>query len=85
LVRREAVVGAGSPRESALIGGEEFGEVLRFNYAKINSKDPVRCVPEVVRGGCTVMGLTSGTPIQGARSQRRNRRASSVTCAIIAA
>lgn len=40
-----------SPKERGLIGREDFGEVLRFNFEKINSEDRNRCVPAGAGGG----------------------------------
>ena len=49
---RERRVGTGwwRPKESGLIAYEEFGDLLRFNFAKISSEECVLCVPAVVRG-----------------------------------
>jgi hypothetical protein len=66
-VKRRAVrVETGSPEESGLIGREDFGEVLRFNCAKINSKERGPHVAAVAPERFTAMGLMSATPIQKA-------------------
>jgi len=68
-----------------LIAREDFGNALPFNFAKINSTDFVRCVPALVRGGCTVMEPTNATPIQQAPRNRRKKRVSSAIAVVLAA
>jgi hypothetical protein len=49
-----------------LIVREDFGEVLRFKFAKINSKESGPHVTAVAPERSTAMGLTSATPIRKA-------------------
>ena len=58
LVERQVAVALWSPKQSGLIGREDCGEVLRFNYAKISSEECVRCVPAVVRGPSTAISAS---------------------------
>jgi hypothetical protein len=55
-----------------LISREGSGELGRYKYAKINSKDFVRCVPAVVRGGCTAMAVIVGMKVRRRLSKRRS-------------
>ena len=59
-----------SPEKSGLIDREEFGDPPRSNFAKISSKDFVRCVPAVIRGPSTAMDVTSDMLIQKGASKR---------------
>ena len=61
--RRAVGVETGSPEESGLISLEDSGEVLRFNFAKINSKESGPHVGAVAQERSTAMELTSATPI----------------------
>jgi hypothetical protein len=80
-VRRRAVrVGARSPEKSGLIAPEEFADAPRSNFAKISSKDFVRCVPAVVRGPSIAMDVTSGMPVQ----KESRKRAFNVTVILLA-
>ena len=64
--RRAVGVETGSPEENGLISLEDFGEVLPFNFAKINSKEIGPPVAAVAPERSTVMGLMSATPIRKA-------------------
>jgi hypothetical protein len=69
-----------SPEKRGLIAREELGDAPRSNFAKISSKDFVRCVPAVVRGPSTAMDVTSGMPIQ----KGTRKRAFNVTVILLA-
>lgn len=64
------MVGSWCPEKRDLIGREEFADDPRSNFAKISSKDFVRCVPAVFRGLSTAMDVTSGMPIQKGAGKR---------------
>ena len=68
--RRAGGVETGSPEESGLISLEDSGEVLRFNFAKINSKESDPHVAAVAPERSTAMELTSATPIRKAPSKK---------------
>ena len=72
--------GLWSPKESGLIGREEFADAPRSNFAKISSKDFGRCVPAVFRGLSTAMDVTIGMPIQ----KGAGKRAFNVTVILLA-
>ena len=77
--RRAVGVETGSPEESGLISLEDSGDVLRFNFAKINSKESGPHVAAVAPERFTAMGLTSATPIRKAL----RKKASSVIFVMI--
>jgi hypothetical protein len=81
LVKRLEEVATWSPKEGGLITLEDSGEVLAFNFEKINSEDCDRSVPAVVGGPLTAMDVMSGMPIRKGPS----RRGSSATSAVLAA
>ena len=81
MVRKGEENASWSREEGGLISREDSGEVLRFNFEKINSEDRDRSVPAVAGGPSTATDIMSGTPILKGRS----RRGSSATSAVRAA
>ena len=88
-MRRRAVgVEPGSPKESGLIGREDFGEVLRFNFAKINSKEcvlscPCGCPGTVHRHGMLRALCRSGRDAEEERIQRYLCRPCGLTFSVL--
>ena len=72
--------GSWSPKENGLIVREEFGDLLRSNFAKISSEEFDLCVPAVVREQSTAMDVTSAMPIP----KRRSKRGFNVTAILLA-